>query len=151
MKKYNDRKKWLIIGIGGFVILVLFISLMVLIFSKDKLPDNAVIVSEELIEGEKNNQETLDKLNALYEKEPVLKKLPLTVEYYSDNYTKYTKYILSYQLDNSKRGFFIIMKDYTGEGAGAGFEKLREMGMDLTDVKIAYVDLTDSGLNYRAE
>lgn len=151
MKKHNERKKWLIIGVGGFVIVVLFISLMFLIFTKDKLPENAVIIDEGLVEGEKYNQETLDKLNALFEKEPVLKKLPLKVEYYSDNYSKYTKYILSYELDNSEKGFFIIMKDYTGDGAEAGFEKLKEMGMDLTNVKIAYVDLTDSGLNFRAE
>lgn len=151
MKKHNDRKKWVIIGTGGFVILVLLISLMVLIFSKDKLPDNAVIVSEELIEGEKNNQETLKKLNALFEKEPVLKNLPITVEYYSDNYTKYTKYILSYQLDDSEKGFLVIMKDYTGEGSEVGIKKLREMGMDLAGIKMIYKDFTDSGLNHRAE
>lgn len=151
MKSYNNRKKWLIIGIGGFVIVVLLVSLVVLIFSKDKLPDNAVIIDEGLIEGEKNNQETLKKLNSLFEKQPALKKLPLTVEYYSDDYSKYTKYILSYELDDSEKGFSIIMKDYTGDGTEAGFRKLKEMGIDLTGVKIIYQDFTDSGLNYRAE
>lgn len=104
-----------------------------------------------LIVGEIQSQESQRMINALFEKDPALKELPLTVEYYSNDYSKYTKYILSYELDNSERGFVIIMKDYTGEGTDAAFNKLREMGMDLTDLKISYEDMTGSALNFRAE
>ena len=151
MASYKDRRRWLLIGVGVFLIVVLFVSLMFLIFSEKKLPDNAVIVSDELIEGEIRNKEMLEKINALMEKEPVLKDLPVTVEYYSEDYSKYTKYILSYVYDDSERGFYIIMKDYTGEGAPVGIAKLKDMGMDMSGVKIVYEDLTDEGLNFRAE
>ena len=104
-----------------------------------------------LILGEIQSQETLKRINELMEKEPALAQLPLTVEYFSEDYSKYTKYILSYELDNSERGFVIIMKDYTGEGTDAAFTKLKEIGMDLTDVKVSYEDLTGDRLNFRAE
>ena len=104
-----------------------------------------------LIMGEIKSAERLDELNKFLEKEPVLKNLPLTVEYYADNYSKYVKYIISYELDNSERGFYLIMKDYTGEGSETAFLKLKEMGLDLTGLKLEYQDLAQERLNFRAE
>ena len=106
---------------------------------------------DDLIVGEVKNQEAQKRLDDLMEKEPVLEDLPLTVEFYSDDFSKYTKYILSYGIDNSKRGFYLIMKDYTGEGMGAGITKLTEMGMNPVGVEMRYEDLTTDALNYRAE
>lgn len=151
MATHRDRKFWLLIGFGGFVIVILFITLLFLAFSDKKLPDNAVVVSNELIDGETLNAEMVEKINKLIQENPALNDLPLTVEYYSEDLSSYTKYILTYELDNSEKGFVLIMKDYTGVGEEAGFSKLREMGMDLTDVKMAYEDLTEDVLNYRAE
>ena len=94
-----------------------------------------------MVMGEIKNRETLKKVDELLKKEPVLAKLPLTVEYYANDYSKYTKYILSYVLDNSERGFYLIMKDYTNEGKDVGINKLTEMGMNLEGIEIKYENL----------
>ena len=133
------------------MIVVLLVSLLFLVFSEKQMPDNGYLVDSEVIRGEKLNQEMVNRINALFDKEPVLKELPLTVEYFSDDYSKYTKYILSYELDDSERGFFLIMKDYTGEGSGVGIMKLNEMGMKTEGLVLKYEDLTDGTLNFRAE
>lgn len=149
-KSYKDRRKWLIMGSVGLLIAVLFVSLMFLIFSEKKLPENAVIVSDELIVGEIKNREMLERINGLFEKEPALKDLPITVEYFSKDYSDYTKYILTYVFDDSERGFYVIMKDYTNEGADVGINKLKEIGMDVSGLKFEYENLVDDSLNYRA-
>lgn len=151
MANYKDRRDWLFIGFGIFVIVILSISLLFLIFSEKKLPDNAVVVEDAVFKGETLNWETVQKIQKLVDENPALSELPLTVEYYSDDFSEYTKYILTYELDNSERGFVILMKDYTGVGTDAGFDKLREMGLDLNGVKMVYENLTEDTLNYRAD
>lgn len=145
MASYQDRRKWLLIGSVSVLILVLLISLLFLIFGGEKLPDNAVVIEDGLLKGETLNDEELKKLNALLTKEPVLSKLPLTVEYFSDDFSDYVKYILSYEMDDSaesERGFYLIMKDYTGEGIDVGVAKLNEMGMETEGLRLDYIDLT---------
>ncbi len=107
--------------------------------------------SDALIMGEIKSWERLKEIDELVEKEPVLANLPLTVEYYTDDYAKYTKFIISFDLDDSSRGFYLIMKDYTGEGKQAALDKLAEIGMDTKDLKLEYQDFTEDRLNYRAE
>lgn len=106
---------------------------------------------DDLIVGEVQSQEAQRRVDELMKKEPVLKELPLIVEFYSDDFSKYTKYILSYGMDDSERGFYLVMKDYTGEGMGAGITKLTEMGINPVGVEMRYEDLASETLNYRAE
>lgn len=103
-----------------------------------------------LIVGEIENAKTLEKVNELLEKEPALSKLPLTVEYYSEDYSVYNKYILSYAPDGSERGFYLIMKDYTGAGMIAAISKMAELGMNTVGVELRYEDLSSENLNGRA-
>lgn len=151
MASYKDRRNWILIGFGIFVIVILFVSLLFLIFTEKKLPDNAVVVDDAILKGETLNQEMVEKINKLVAENPGLDKLPLTVEYYADDLSDYTKYILTYELDNSERGFVLVMKDYTGAGEEAGFNKLRELGLNLDGLKIIYENLTEDTLNFRAE
>ena len=104
-----------------------------------------------LVVGEIQNAEEMKKVNVLLEKEPVLKQLPVTVEYYSDDYSEYTKYTISYAFDDSERGFHLIMKDYTGVGVIGLIKTLTEMGMDTVGLEVKYEDLSDEGLGVRAE
>ena len=104
-----------------------------------------------LIVGEIQNAETLRKVDDLLEREPALKKLPLTVEYYSDDFSEYTKYVLSYGLDDSDRGFYLIMKDYTGVGMIGAISKMTEMGMNTVGVELRYENLAGDSLNGHAE
>ena len=151
MATHMDRRKWVVYGLGIFVIVVLTVTLLFLIFSEKKLPDNAVMVDEATINGENLNLEMIKKLGELFEKEPVLRELPMTVEYYSDDYSEYTKYVISYELDDSERGFHLIVKDYTGAGIVAALGKLTEMGMNTIGLELKYEDLTGEALNFRAE
>lgn len=105
---------------------------------------------DSLIVGEIQNIEEMKKLDSLLEREPVLSKLPVTVEYYSDDYSEYTKYTISYAQNDSERGFYLIMKDYTGAKVGALVKKLQEMGMDTVGLEVKYEDLSDDGLGARA-
>ena len=107
--------------------------------------------SDALIMGEIKSWERLKEIDALIEKEPVLGQLPLTVEYYTENHAEHVKYIISFELDDSSRGFYLIMKDYTGEGKEAALKKLSELGMDTKSLKLEYQDFTEDRLNYRAE
>lgn len=104
-----------------------------------------------LVVGEIQNEETLKALNALIEKEPVIANLPLTVEYYANNYSTYTKYVISYALNDSDRGFYLIVKDYTGAGMASALDKLAEMGMDTIGLELKYENLEDESLSPRAE
>ena len=101
--------------------------------------------------GEIQNIKEMKKLDNLLEREPVLKELPLTVEYYSDDYSEYTKYTISYAQNDSERGFYLIMKDYTGAEVGALVKTLKEMGMDTVGLDVRYEDLSEDGLGARAE
>jgi hypothetical protein len=151
MASHFDRKSWILIGFGIFVIVILVVSLIFLIFSEKKLPDNAIIINNDVIKGEELNEETVKKIAELLSKNPGLEKLPLTVEYYADDFSDYIKYILSYKLDDSKRGFVVLMKDYTGEGKEVGFDKLKELGIDVDGLEMVYENLTEDTLNFRAD
>lgn len=104
-----------------------------------------------LVVGEIQNAEMMKKTAELLKKQPVLSKLPLTVEYFSDNYANYIKYIISYTLDDSKAGFHLIMKDYTGEGVGAAIKKLNELGMDTVGLEFEYENLENQTLRAKAK
>ena len=99
-----------------------------------------------LIVGEIRNAEEMKKVAALLEKEPALKDFPVTVEYFSDDYSEYTKYIISYVLDDSERGFYLIMKDYTGVGMLGLIQTLTDMGMNTVGLEVKYEDLTGDKL-----
>lgn len=104
-----------------------------------------------LIVGEIQNAETLKMVNKLLEKEPALKEFPLIVEYYSDDFSEYTKYIISYGLDDSDRGFYLIMKDYTGVGMIGAISKMQELGMNTVGVELRYENLSGDSLSGHAE
>lgn len=104
-----------------------------------------------LIVGGIQSAEMTSRVNKLLEKEPVLSKLPLTVEYYSDDFSEYTKYTISYALDDSKRGFYLIVKDYTGAGETSAISKLTEIGMDTAGVELKYENLSGDSLGGHAE
>ena len=95
--------------------------------------------------------EEMKKMAELFEREPALAKLPVTVEYFSDDYSEYTKYTISYEQDDSERGFYLIMKDYTKVGLGALIRTLSEMGMtDTVGLTVKYEDLSGEGMSARA-
>ncbi|MBO7657399.1 hypothetical protein J6S55_02060 [Candidatus Saccharibacteria bacterium] len=152
MSDKNRRQLFTWLGVGSVVIFILLVVLIALINSDGGIPKDAYVADEGLMVGEIQNAEVLEKVRVVLEKEPVLSKLPLTVEFYTDDYSSYTKYTISYAFDFSKdRGFYLIMKDYTGAGIGAALRKLNEMGMDTIGLELKYENLEDESLSPRAE
>ena len=74
---------------------------------------------------------------------PVIKKLPIRVEYYSDNYSIYTYYYIGYELKDD--GDLIIkITDYTGGNYENALEKMKAEGVDLEKYTIEYNDESTS-------
>ena len=102
-----------------------------------------------LIMGEIINAENVKKLQELGEKNPILNKLPYTVDFYTKDYSKRTYYTVSYELEKS--GFFLVIKDFSGGNKEAALKWIREQGVDLEEVEVKYSDLTHESMSGRAE
>lgn len=152
MSDKNRRQLFIWLGVGSVVIFILLVALIALINSDGGIPKDAYVADEGLVVGEIQNAETLKKVREVLDREPVLADLPLTVEFYADNLSEYTKYTISYAFDfNEERGFYLIMEDYTGAGMGAALRKLAEMGMETVGLRLEYKDLSSDSLSPRGE
>ncbi len=76
------------------------------------------------------------------EKFPITKQLPITVEYYSENYSSYTKYFIGYVLIDDEK---IVLKitDYTGGNYDNAISKIKELGFDPNDYEIRYSNISE--------
>lgn len=81
-------------------------------------------------------------LSGLYAENPILKSLPLEVDYYNDDYTERVRYTITYRLINNNTDFVIMVKDYTGGNYGAAVDKLKAQGYEVDEGKVEYADLT---------
>lgn len=106
----------------------------------DEHPEDALVL------GEIKNAERLGEVRELMKKEPVLTELPRTVEYFTEGYRKYVKYVISYEFDDSEAGYHLIVKDYTGGNLVAAQAWVLEKGVDLEMVGLMYEDLTGEEL-----
>ena len=51
---------------------------------------------------------------------------------------------------NEPRGFYLVVKDYTGVPLETVLKKLAEMGMDVDGVRVLYEDFTDDSMSAKA-
>ena len=109
----------------------------------DEHPEDALIL------GEIKNSFTVKALGELKEENPILKQLPLEIDYYTKNYAKRVKYTISYRLNGDNDGFVIIITDYTGGNYDDAVDKLTARGLDINDVMIEYKNESDD-LNWGA-
>ena len=99
---------------------------------------------EALIKGEILNAETLSRVEEIMAREPVLSKLPRTVEYFTEGYSDYVKYVITYEYDfGTPAGYRVVVKDYTGGNEGEAREWLAEQG---ATGEVRYEDLTGERL-----
>ena len=94
----------------------------------DEHPEDA------LVKGEILNTATLERVDEILEKTPALLKLPKTVEYFTEGYSDYVKYVISYEydfdgFDDGGAGYWVLVKDYTGGNYERAIEWLREQGL----------------------
>lgn len=76
----------------------------------------------------------------LLNKYPLLKDLPLTIAYYSENFASYTNYEITYQTKEDDTSFIIIINDYTGGNYENALQKIRSLGYNPSDYLIQYND-----------
>lgn len=83
-------------------------------------------------------------INKLYdENASIVSELPIRVDYYSNNYSKHTKYTISYKIaqDNSKVSLTIV--DYTGGNLETALDNLKSRGINPDEYEIEYTDKSE--------
>lgn len=73
-------------------------------------------------------------------KYPIVAYLPTTIEYYSNNYSSYTKYRISYELSEDEEKITIIITDYSGGNYEKALNKIKEFGFSSEDYTIKYIE-----------
>lgn len=73
----------------------------------------------------------------LAEKNPIMKVLPVKVEYFTANYSKYIKYDLNYEVGKDEK-LTILINDFSGGNKDLAMEKLKSFGYDLSKYEIKY-------------
>lgn len=85
-----------------------------------------------LVLGEIKNEMALAKLGDLQDSWPVLKLLPIEIDYYTAGHTHRIKYTVSYELsDEYAAGFRIVIYDYTGGNYNDALRKLEARGVEV--------------------
>ena len=92
--------------------------------------------------GDIKADEAAKVIEQLAEKHPILKQLPIEVDYFSDDYSKRTRYTISYLLAEDNTSFTITITDYTGGNQKDALEKLKARGVNLDDYEIDYTSLS---------
>ena len=95
-----------------------------------------------LIVGEAKNNQLNENLEQLMEDAPILRQLPINIDYFTKNYAKRIKYTISYVLVDSISGFKITITDETGGNYEDALEKLRARGVNPEEYEIEYNDVS---------
>ena len=83
----------------------------------------------------------LSEKSALFQKEyPLIKKLPIKVEYYKNN-SVYVYYAISYVINDDNTPT-ILINDYTGNNYDLALDRIRSEGFNPDDYYIEYQDKT---------
>lgn len=85
-----------------------------------------------------------DPLTGLYEKDPIMRLLPLKVSYYETNTERLISYRISYKTLEDNTKIQLIIDDYTGGNKENALRTLTEKGVDTTKYDIIYNDESES-------
>ena len=81
-----------------------------------------------------------DPLNTLFSNNPIIYKLPITVSYYEDNFSRYVNYTISYTVIDDYSNIKLIITDYTGGNYTNAIEKIQILGYNPSDYQIEYIE-----------
>lgn len=91
--------------------------------------------------------EQKDETNAILERFPIMKILPIDIEYYVGGYGAYVHYTISsdfgYNEDEDKQTFSVLISDYTGGNYEDALQKITDRGFNPKDYNIIYQDLSE--------
>lgn len=81
-----------------------------------------------------------EKSDSLLKNYPLIKELPIEVEYYKNN-SIYIHYLITYMVNDDNTPT-ILINDYTGGNHDSAIERIRAKGFNPEDYKIEYQDKT---------
>lgn len=97
---------------------------------------------EKMVMGAITYQNANEKLKEIKKENPELETLPISVEYFTSDYSKKVHYFVEAQLNKDGTDFDIIITDYTGGNYEDALSKLRARGIDIKKYNIEYSDLS---------
>lgn len=97
-----------------------------------------------LIVGEVKRDKAIEKVNQLIDANPILKLLPLEIDYFKKGYTERVKYTISYRITEDNTSFVITITDETGGNYADALAKLKSRGADPDKYLIEYADISAS-------
>lgn len=85
-------------------------------------------------------QEKEDK--ELFAAYPIMKDLPIHIEYYVNGYGKYIRYDIESDLSyvDGEYSFKVIITDYSGDNFEAALKRITDLGYKLEDYEFEYID-----------
>lgn len=125
-----------------------------------KITDNVGVYQNEAIEYLKSSGQNINDYEIIYEytgpeetkqlisKYPILKYLPIQVEYFSNNYAEHTQYTINYSYENNQ--FRLIINDASGNSHKIALQKIEELGYNPNDYNIIYNNVSSEYQSYRA-
>lgn len=98
------------------------------------------VCTDELTE----ENERIEEINTEY---PIMKDLPIKIDYFAGGYGKQTRYDIEGDLntyENGENTFKIIITDYSGGNYEAALTRIRDLGYNPDDYTIEYTDLSQA-------
>ena len=95
---------------------------------------------DNMIRGSINAYKTEKKVTELYNSTPIISILPITVDYYTSNYSEHIKYTISYQIADDNSKITLLVTDYTGGNYNRATNNLSDRGYNIKDYEINYID-----------
>ena len=135
LKEFFEKNKRLVLIFAAGVLAALAIFGLIALFNSRRVGEK-VVNEEEYIEG--------PELEAFYDENPILKVLPIKIDYFTKNYAKRVRYTISYQLAEDLSGFKILITDYTGGNYEDALSKIRARGFSPEDYEILYFEEIDN-------
>ncbi len=77
------------------------------------------------------------------DKYPLIKHLPLNIDYYTNDLSKHVKYSISYIIEGDKVS--IKITDLSGNNKTLALDKIKSLGFSPDDYNIEYIDSSESG------
>lgn len=77
------------------------------------------------------------------DKYPLIKHLPLNIDYYTSDLSKHVKYSISYIIEEDKVS--IKITDLSGNNKTLALDKIKSLGFSPDDYNIEYIDSSESG------
>ncbi len=115
-------------------------SMLITCVHGDKVIYNNFVCTDAVIEQENETNDILERF-------PIMKVLPIDIEYYADGYGAYTHYTISsdfgYNEDKSKQTFSVLITDYTGGNYDDAIQRITNLGYNPKDYNIIYQDYSE--------